>query len=275
MLALRSAGSIGTESQTSPLGSDKFSDHVLSNRTPRQPRLVSQFPDTENALLEDLARDDSAEVVFQTAVDLRLRGTRPIDWIRDRLDEPAPLTWLFTGTDYGFDAARAKRSFIEFFSDFIKKKANRRLDVFVDSTYAGHSMRSLNQNANWRVTRFLPDVVFLMLGPSDLQRTHADTFAQALSEFVAQLQEERCAVVICTPAMIDATGEQDCADRLDRIQRIAAMNEVALIDNFAYWAATVDSENLPSFISNERLTLAGHQKLTRHMLRSLGLLTSK
>jgi hypothetical protein len=258
------------------LDADVVGEESVNDPITEEP-IHEQAADSDSSIefdSSDLGEDDSAEVVFQAVNVSELPTVNPIVRIRERLEDPVPLTWLFTGTDNGFDATKAKRSCVEFFSDFIKKRANRRLDVIVDSTYADHSLQGLNKNASWRVARFLPDVVFAMLSLSDLQTTNVESFGQSLYDFIVELQDEHCIVVLCTPAPIDDDCSSDIDSHLECIRRIAVENEVGLIDNFAYWTQTVDAESFAQLTNNERLTTAGHQKLTRTLLRSLGLLKS-
>jgi hypothetical protein len=267
MLALGTAAQIPLkETSHSELDEPSVDQLIESTQPPSEMQHASDA--------SELGEGHSADIVFQELEDSGLAVANPIARIRERLDDPSPLTWLFTGTDYGFDATRAKRSCVEFFSDFIKYRADRRLDVIVDSTYAEHSLRGLKENASWRVARFLPDVVFVLLDLTDLYTTPVETFGQSLYDFIVELQEEHCTVVLCTPAALQSDGDPDIESHLEQIRRVADENEVGLIDNFKYWTESVDFASLGKLLNNERLTTAGHQKLARTILRNLGLLKS-
>lgn len=242
---------------------------------------MSRFRPSANLLTADLRRrrlfaigasvHDEVTNSFDSSDSLRADQSREeadpdVALIQERIERPAPLTWLFTGTDYRFDAVKSKRSFIEFFSDFIKRQAHRQLDVIVDSTYAEHAMLALNKNASWRVTRFEPDIVFVMLSPADLEQSDVDSFREALHEFIEQLQDENCAIVICLPSG-KVTSNQDLRKESgDRIHEIAKARHVVVIEDIDH-ATPSSAEAEP-----EELTSSDHQELAQRLLRRIGLL---
>jgi lysophospholipase L1-like esterase len=203
-------------------------------------------------------------------------GERPhgVLLVRDMLEDAAPRTWLFTGDTLGFDARKSKRGWVEFFSDKIKVELQRRLDVVLDTAVRDSLVSTLRRNADWRILRFQPDVVFLMLSPREAaagdaghKRFHVD-----LTKLVERLEEEGTVVALCTPPCV--SGPDDHHRNLSRyaeiICEVAAGTDAILIDHCQHWGRMDSHVGLldPNGI---RPTFAGHQALAGHLFETLGI----
>ena len=89
--------------------------------------------------------------------------------IRDLLSGNAHLTWVFTGDSITHGALHTMgcRSYPEHFAERLRWELQRRQDVVINTGISGDRMSRLLQNQDWRVWRFQPDVVSLMMGMND------------------------------------------------------------------------------------------------------------
>jgi acyl-CoA thioesterase-1 len=200
--------------------------------------------------------------------------TNSVLLVRDMLEDAAPRTWLFTGDTLGFDARKSKRGWVEFFSDKIKVELQRRLDVVLDTAVRDNAVATLRRNADWRILRFQPDVVFLMLSPREAAAGESGRkrFQVDLTKLVEQLEEEGTVVALCTPPSVPRPDgrQKDLTAYIEIICQVAAGTEAILIDHWQHWSQMDSHAGLfdPSGI---RPSFAGHQTLARHLLETLGI----
>ncbi len=194
--------------------------------------------------------------------------------VRDMLEDAAPRTWLFTGDTLGFDARKSKRGWVEFFSDKIKVDLQRRLDVVLDTAVRDSLVSTLRRNVDWRILRFQPDVVFLMPGPRESIAGEAGMkrFEVDLRKLVERLEEEGTVVGLCTPPSIPGPDDQfrDLGSYVRLITQVASETDAILIDHWQHWSQLESPASLLDH-TQQRPNFTGHQKLARHLLRTLGI----
>lgn len=190
------------------------------------------------------------------------------------LEDAAPRTWLFTGDTLGFDARKSKRGWVEFFSDKIKVELQRRLDVVLDTAVRDSLVSTLRRNADWRILRFQPDVVFLMLSPREAAAGESGRkrFQVDLAKLVERLEEEGTVVALCTPPAMSGIDnlQTDLAAYVEIIRQVAAGTEAILIDHWQRWSQ--ERSHVSLLDENQtRPSFAGHQILASHLLETLGI----
>lgn len=202
------------------------------------------------------------------------RQTNGVLLVRDMLEDAAPRTWLFTGDTLGFDARKSTRGWVEFFSDKIKVELQRRLDVVLDTAVRDSAVSTLRRNADWRILRFQPDVVFLMLSPREAAAGESGRkrFQVDLTKLVKRLEEEGTVVALCTPPPIPGSDDRrnELTAYIERIREVAAGTDAILIDHWQDW---IQRDSHASLLDPKgiRPSYAGHQRLARHLLETLGI----
>ena len=255
--------------------SDASTGHPLSAGSRRRRMLIlrsasgteSDSDDFEPNLLEP-----DSETIGTDSDEFDPQPIGPLERIQEMIEDAMPRTWLFTGDDLGFDARRSKRGCIEFFSDVLKGSLRRRLHVILDTTIGDSRLTTLKRNADWRISRFEPDVVFITPGQRDiaLGEHGCERFQTTLEELTAQLQQDGAIVVLCTPPPLGEDSTEVASAYADAIRRTAIECDALLADHWRHWSKCSYTDQLLDQ-SGRRPTLAGHQKLARNLLRSIGI----
>ena len=192
------------------------------------------------------------------------------------LEGPRPATWVFTGDMIvqGAGQTGAGRTYSEHFGDHLRFKLRRLLDVVVNTGVPNSRGENFLKTVDWRVTRFAPDVVVLMLGSSDATSGLAgrDKFRQQLGSIVDALTRSCAALILQTPptARPDRwTESNDVAAYVEIIREVADERSVALIDHWAAFEdrlANADSE--PDWWSAGGVlpNVRGHVELARQVI---------
>ena len=203
-----------------------------------------------------------------------MRQTNGVLLVRDMLEDAAPRTWLFTGDTLGFDARKSTRGWVELFSDKIKVELQRRLDVVLDTAVRDSAVSTLRRNADWRILRFQPDVVFLMLSPREAAagESGCKRFQVDLTKLVERLEEEGTVVALCTPPPIPGSDNRhnELTAYIERIRQVVAGTDAILIDHWQDWIQLESHASLFE-LKGIRPSFAGHQRLAGHLLETLGI----
>ncbi len=195
--------------------------------------------------------------------------------LRRLLDGMQPLTWVFTG-DGVTQAARhtdGRRGYVELFDARIRGGLRRLLDVVVNTALEGGRLATLQRNREWRVDRFKPDVVSLMVGFTDSAagKSGREAFRGHLHEMVEQLVEEGVVVVLNTPhrPSAAAAGQQaDLPDYVRIVREVADETGVLLVDHWAHWKQARGASVLAADGLHPSAT--GHAEIARLLQRELG-----
>jgi len=112
--------------------------------------------------------------------------------LQKKLSAPAePLTWAITGDSItqGAKWVGRERSYAEIIQERVRWEMNRRRDFFMNSGISGEKVTGLRAGFEWRVLRFRPDIVAIMIGMNDSVAGPAGRVA-----FEAELREMICQV---------------------------------------------------------------------------------
>lgn len=197
----------------------------------------------------------------------------------DILEETRSATWVFTGDTVvqGAGQTGAGRTFSEHFGDHLRNKLRRLLDVVINTGVPNSRAENLLKTLDWRVTRFNPDVVFLMIGSADAAAGPAgrSRFRDSLNEIIDMLAVTKTALILQTPptARPDRTTiAPDLPAYLDIVREVAAARDVAGIDHWSLIEQRLaESKSEPDWWSagGQLPNVRGHVELTRQIMEAL------
>ncbi len=225
--------------------------------------------------------DDSRNIHLEIGTDDPAGPLTNREAIQRLLMEMQPVTWLFTGDNLTRESAKVQgwRTFPEHVGERIHSRLGRILDVVIDTTVRHSKVNKLLQTFDWRVTRFQPEVVSLMVGMADANSGPGgrEKFGEDLTRIVDDIKSQGAVVVLNTPPYVPGDRQgvpTDLPAYVEIIQSIAESTNALLIDHWSHWAATqeaseefgkryLDDEVYPSSI--------GHVELARHTFREMSL----
>ena len=218
---------------------------------------------------------------IETPIDpLEVEPVDPFEQIRSLLNDPAARTWVFTGDDYGFSADISARSWSDLFKDFVRQSLGRNRDAVIDSSVREGTITRLLDDIEWRILRYKPDVVILSTGNGEVadEVDDRESVRVALTQLIEFLHTKNCAVILCTPPAVESAQAilhpgVDAFARL--IRAVAGETGSLLVDHHDRWLRTLKQPgfSVKLFQSDGvRPSRDGHLKLTRQLLRSLGVL---
>src|SRR5581483_8207312 len=108
--------------------------------------------------------------------------------IRALLSGNNPVTWVFTGDSITHGALHTMgwRDYPQHFAERVRWEMHRYRDVVINTGISGDRMPGLLADADWRVYRFQPKVVSLMMGMNDCTAgpTGRDEYRRNLETFL-------------------------------------------------------------------------------------------
>lgn len=209
-----------------------FGETDLSND--QDPPLRVFFDDGSNIDLDFESADARRAHFNQEAIQRLVAGTHP-------------ATWLFTGDNLTCEASKTQgwRSFPEHVGARIQNRLGRVLDVVVNTGVRQSKLKNLLETIDWRVMRFDPDVVSLVVGIAESKAgpPGRQSFQNDLVRFVDQLHDFGTVVALNTPHFVAAERHSDYHDLpafVEIVQRTAELTNALLIDHWSHWK-TVES----------------------------------
>ena len=169
------------------------------------------------------------------------------DKIQQLLQGKDPVTWVFTGDSITHGALHTMgwRSYVEHFAERVRFELKRSRDIVVNTGISGNRMTGLVPDAEWRVHRFQPHVVSLMMGMNDCIAGPAgrETYRTELTKFLGMLTERKTLLLLHTPnpiVIIDPAKElrKDLPAYVDILRKFASDNGIPLIDHYQHWQDT-------------------------------------
>ena len=162
--------------------------------------------------------------------------------VKRLLDGETPVTWMFAGESAApaADLAQGRRNFTDHFSDRIRTELGRMLDVVINTGNTGETARSLLKNIEWRVLRFHPEVVSILLGRKDAEKgvPGRSDFQSTLEEIVQIVRESGAILILHTPNRIDPGKASHLADLpayVRILQEVAGEYNLPLVDHWEHW----------------------------------------
>jgi acyl-CoA thioesterase-1 len=172
-----------------------------------------------------------------------MKARSELSEIKSRLSASLPLTWVFTGDSITQGALHTygHRSFSEIFAEHVRWEMSRGMDIVINTGISGNKIADVLESLEWRVLRFKPDVVFLMIGTNDCTSGEDgyEKFELNLNKLVKTVQSHGSYCILNTPNAIcldSYSGRFSHLPEYVAILRKAAQSaDIMLIDHFGYW----------------------------------------
>ena len=204
----------------------------------------------------------------------------PFRPIHDLLSGTAHLTWVFTGDSITHGALHTMgcRSYPEHFAERVRWELQRRQDVVVNTGISGDRMSRLLQNQDWRVWRFQPDVVSLMMGMNDCTEGQSgrSTYRSNLEMFLKSAEQHRTKLLLHAPNPILMAADarrRDLPGYVEQLRAFAREHDLPLIDHYQYWSTVHKPDELVYLLSDGAIhpNQYGHVELAKLMFQKLGI----
>lgn len=200
-----------------------------------------------------------------------------IDYLLSR-DEP--VRWLFTGDSitHGAGHTFGERDYVQLFEERLRWELRRTRDHVIRTAISGRTIIDLENDLDWSVRDYAPDIVSLMFGLNDCATTHPDpgAFARRYRSIVETLLADGAEVIIHTPNRLltteTAERQANIADYVDAVREVAEAPGVLLIDHYADWAEAERTGQVEYWIDHGcHPGAAGHRVLARSLMLRLGM----
>jgi len=210
-------------------------------------------------------------------------ATGSFDSVKQLLQGKDPVTWVFTGDSITHGALHTMgwRSYVEHFTERVRFELRRSRDIVINTGISGNRMTGLVPDAEWRVHRFQPHVVSLMMGMNDCVGGPGgrETYRTELTKFHAMLTERKTLLLLHTPnpiVIIDPAKElrKDLPAYVDILRKFASDNAIPLIDHYQHWQETRKDVYAMIYVLNDaniHPNHFGHSLLANLMFEKLGI----
>lgn len=157
-----------------------------------------------------------------------------------------PLTWIFTGDSITHGALHTWgwRSYVEHFAERLRYEMKRAQDIVINTGISGDSTVGLLRRFDWRVTRFKPQVVSLMMGMNDCTKgaEGRELYRSNLKEILTRTRDAGSQLLLNTPNTITPLNagarRQDLPAYVAILREFAGENKIALVDHYRHWEQT-------------------------------------
>jgi lysophospholipase L1-like esterase len=200
--------------------------------------------------------------------------------IKDLLSGSAHLTWVFTGDSITHGALHTMgwRSYPEHFAERVRWELQRLQDVVINTGISGDRMSRLLQNDDWRVWRFQPDVVSLMMGMNDCVDGPRGRFEyrRNLATFLKGAEQHRAKLLLHAPNPIIFAANarrHDLPAYVDELRGFAHDHGLPLIDHYQYWLGAHKPDDLVYLLNDGAIhpNQYGHIEMAKLMFQKLGI----
>lgn len=194
-----------------------------------------------------------------------------------------PLTWVFTGDSITHGALHTMgwRSYPEHFAERVRWELGRMRDIVINTGISGDRMPRLLADSDWRVHRFRPHIVSLMMGMNDCVSGQAgrQEFRQSLDRFLLELRERGSLLLLHTPNRIYSPDmskdrRQDLPSYVEILREFAAERKLPMVDHYKHWTDTrKDSYELLYLLSDGSVhpNQYGHSEFANLLFKNLGM----
>jgi acyl-CoA thioesterase-1 len=203
-----------------------------------------------------------------------------IDRFRERLeDKSRSMTWVLTGDSITLGAKhlRGSRSYPELFSERVRYELRRQRDIFVNSGVDGEQLTGLLSDFDWRVRRFNPDIVSLMIGMNDCKNgiEGRARFEQQLRHFIQLSRSLGAIMVLHTTNPIDSkqiTNRDDLSAYNRIVVEVAVSEKVILVDHWTHWQSHCTNLSLLHLWLDDPIhpNARGHLEMAVQLMKSVG-----
>ena len=198
--------------------------------------------------------------------------------LRARMAEKRPVTWLFTGDSITHGALHTKgwRCFTEIFAERVRFEMNRRSDIVINTGISGDTTAGIIAALDWRLSRFQPDVTFIMFGMNDsVVGPDLATYEANLRKLVVEARKNSGIPVLmrvnpCIPGSAQEKRHAKLEAYMDAVAKIAADEKLILVDHWADWRK--NPKSIAAMMNDEvHPNGRGHQEMAIRILQAVGL----
>lgn len=203
-----------------------------------------------------------------------------LEKIKALLQKKEPNVWLFTGDSITHGAKHTKgfRSYPEIFEERMRWELARTRDWVINTGISSQTIKLILSDFEWRVSKFNPSVVSIMIGTNDCSKADIPTnvFETELTRFVGKVRELNAIPVLHTPnpIILEMAGERKTLPAyVEVVRKVAEKEQTILVDNDAYWTNrhkrfmnNIYKQWLNDFLHPNEI---GHQQIARLMFRTL------
>jgi lysophospholipase L1-like esterase len=198
--------------------------------------------------------------------------------LRARMAEKRPVTWLFTGDSITHGALHTKgwRCFTEIFAERVRFEMNRRSDIVINTGISGDTTAGIIAALDWRLSRFQPDVTFIMFGMNDsVVGPDLATYEANLRKLVVEARKNSGIPVLmrvnpCIPGSAQEKRHAKLEAYMDAVAKIAADEKLILVDHWADWRK--NPKSIAAMMNDEvHPNGRGHQEMAIRILQTVGL----
>lgn len=195
-------------------------------------------------------------------------------------------TWVFTGDSItqGAKWLGHARSYSQIIGERIRWELGRTHDIVINSGVSGEVMSGLLADYDWRVGRFHPDVVSVMMGMNDCRYGTAGLprFSAQLKELIRRVRAQGAVPVLNSTTQIDTTqpdarGLAALPAYNAAIRAVAREEHVIYVDHWTSWVAEHPRLNVSgSWLANAiHPGPLGHRQIAVAWLKAVGLYDSR
>jgi acyl-CoA thioesterase I len=198
------------------------------------------------------------------------------------LKDSKPHVWVFTGDSitHGAKHTAGWRSYSEIFEERLRWELARTRDWVINTGISSQTTASILNDFEWRVARFEPSVVSIMIGTNDCAKADITpaVFEKNLITLIEKIRALKAVPVLHTPNPIILTTSPErktLPDYVNVIRQVAAAQKTLLVDNHEYW-----ENRQKKFLNdvykqwlNDRLhpNHVGHQQIARLLFKKLNI----
>ena len=204
--------------------------------------------------------------------------SKDLDLVKTKLSGTTPVTWVFVGDSITHGALHTYgwRVYPELFAERVRYELGRPLDVVINTGISGNKTQDILDRLDWRVLRFKPDIVFLMIGTNDstFGGDGIETFRSNIAVFIESVRQAGAIPVINTPNPIlteYSPNRDDLPHYIEVLREMAQINNVVLIDHYQHWTTSKPDINSMMMWLNDSLhpNEYGHREFARLIFKTL------
>lgn len=209
----------------------------------------------------------------------RVEATAALAGIKQQLAAKDPITWVLTGDSITHGALHTLgwRSYPEHFAERVRWEMRRMRDIVINTGISGDVTGRLLGDLDWRVLRFQPDVVSIMLGMNDCSRgmNGREMYRKNLSALVEKVMAAGAIPVLNTPNTIyvkKAGSRADLPAYADIVRDTAKQSKLVLVDHYAHWEKTKpNQEDLLAWLEDQSIhpNVYGHREFAKLIFKTL------
>lgn len=207
-------------------------------------------------------------------------ATRPYSYrceaIEQLLVADKPIDWLFLGDSitHGCIHTAGSRNYVEHFTERIRGEMERTTDYVINTATSGHTTADLLVDLDRRVTRFKPDVVFLMVGMNDAVRGDDGLlqYVNNLEKLADRITGTGAQLILQSPNSVIselAPGRESLEKYMSALKKFAEQRGLPFIDHYGYWTSRND---VVAWLSDPfHPNQWGHTEMAQTIFKAIGI----